>query len=54
MTYQIRSIVLMGKTVEWVEQPQSDGSLIGFRNIESNDGPERAAYLAWLAVSAEL
>ena len=49
MTYRIRSVVFMGENIEWVEQPQSDGSLIGFRNVEGNDGPERAAYLAWLA-----
>ena len=29
------------------------GSMISFPNIESNDGPERQAYLAWVAEGNE-
>ena len=30
-----------------------DGGVQSFPNVESNDGPERAAYLAWLAEGNE-
>lgn len=35
--------------VEHVLRDLPDGGVQSFPNVESNDGPERAAYLAWLA-----
>ena len=34
---------------EHILLPREDGSVVSFPNVESNDGPERQAYLAWVA-----
>ena len=38
-----------GKSVEHIFRDLPDGGIQSFPNVEDNDGPERAAYLAWLA-----
>ena len=38
-----------GESVEHIFRDLPDGGVQSFPNVESNDGPERAAYLAWLA-----
>lgn len=40
---------LNGEPVEHIFRDLPDGGVQSFPNVESNDGPERAAYLAWLA-----
>lgn len=39
---------LDGLTTEHILLPREDGSVVSFPNVESNDGPERQAYLAWV------
>jgi hypothetical protein len=48
--YRIRQIAdsITGEPVEYVELITEQGA-VGFPNVESNDGPERAAFLAWVA-----
>ena len=43
------SDAISGTAVEHIFRDLPDGGLQSFPNVESNDGPERAAYLAWLA-----
>ena len=38
---------------EHILRDLSDGGVQSFPNVESNDGPERATYLAWLAEGNE-
>jgi hypothetical protein len=38
-----------GSTTEHILLERADGSIVSFPNVESNDGPERQAYLAWVA-----
>ena len=40
---------ISGEPVEHILRDLPDGGVQSFPNVESNDGPERAAYLAWLA-----
>ena len=40
---------LSGESVEHIFRDLPDGGVQSFPNVESNTGPERAAYLAWLA-----
>jgi hypothetical protein len=35
--------------VEHILRDLPDGGVQSFPNVDGNDGPERAAYLAWLA-----
>jgi hypothetical protein len=35
--------------VEHIFKINANGSQTGFPNVESNDGPERKTYLAWVA-----
>jgi hypothetical protein len=42
-----------GSTTEHILLPREDGSVVSFPNVESNDGPERQAYLAWVAEGNE-
>ena len=44
---------MTGETVEHIFRDLPDGGVQSFPNVESNDGPERAAYLAWLAEGNE-
>ena len=41
------------KEVEHIFHDLPDGGVQSFPNVESNDGPERAAYLAWVAAGNE-
>lgn len=38
-----------GQTIRNIFRYLPDGGVQSFPNIDSNDGPERRAYLAWLA-----
>ena len=38
-----------GESVEHIFRDLPDGGVQSFPNVESNDGPERAAFLAWVA-----
>jgi hypothetical protein len=38
-----------GSEVENIVKSNDNGSQVWFPNVESNDGPERQAYLAWVA-----
>ena len=40
---------LSSESVEHIFRDLPDGGVQSFPNVESNDGPERAAYLAWVA-----
>ena len=40
---------MTGESVEHIFRDLPDGGIQSFPNVESNTGPERAAYLAWLA-----
>ena len=40
---------MTGEAVEHILRDLPDGGVQSFPNVESNDGPERAAYLVWLA-----
>lgn len=40
---------ISGETVEHILRDLPDGGVQSFPNVESNDGPERAAFLAWVA-----
>ena len=40
---------LDGSTTEHILLQKEDGSVVSFPNVESNDGPERQEYLAWVA-----
>ena len=42
-----------GSTTQHILLQREDGSVVSFPNVESNDGPERQAYLAWLAEGNE-
>ena len=44
---------ITGKAVEHIFRDLPDGGVQSFPNVESNDGPERAALLAWLAEGNE-
>ena len=44
---------LVMDNVEHILLLREDGSVVSFPNVESNDGPERQAYLAWLAEGNE-
>ena len=48
-TSLVRPSSVSGEVTEHIILANPDGSLTSFPNVESNDGPERAAYLAWLA-----
>ena len=39
--------------IEHILLPREDGSVVSFPNVESNDGPERQSYLAWVAEGNE-
>jgi hypothetical protein len=49
MMYQFMTI----NEVEHIFLHISDGGMQSFPNVESNDGPERAAYLQWVAAGNE-
>ena len=38
-----------GESVEHILRDLPDGGVQSFPNVESNDGPERKAFLAWVA-----
>ncbi len=40
---------ISGEPVEHIFRDLPDGGVQSFPNVESNTGPERAAYLAWVA-----
>lgn len=40
---------IAGETVEYILRDLPDGGVQSFPNVESNDGPERATYLEWVA-----
>ena len=40
---------ISGKITEHIRKQNADGSVTSFPNVETNDGPERKAYLAWVA-----
>jgi hypothetical protein len=44
---------ITNEAVEHIFRDLPDGGVQSFSNIESNDGPERAAYLEWLAAGNE-
>lgn len=44
---------LTNEPVQHILRDLPDGGVQSFPNVESNDGPERAAYLAWLAAGNE-
>lgn len=44
---------LTNESTEHILRDLSDGGVQSFPNVESNDGPERAAYLEWLAAGNE-
>ena len=48
-----RSLTLISsetrEPVEHILRDLPDGGVQSFPNVESNDGPERAAFLAWVA-----
>ncbi len=39
----------LGGVVRHILRPLADGGVQSFPDVESNTGPERAAYLAWVA-----
>ena len=41
------------KEVEHILRDLPDGGVQSFPNVESNDGPERAAFLEWVAAGHE-
>ena len=41
--------VLFGVTVRHIFRRLPDGGIQSFPDVESNTGPERGAYLAWVA-----
>jgi hypothetical protein len=45
----LKTIDLNGDEIENIFISNQDGSVTTFQNIESNDGNERKAYLAWVA-----
>lgn len=47
--FQIVPDLITGESVEYILQVQADGGVQSFANVESNTGPERAAYLEWVA-----
>ena len=49
--YRTREIEdsMTGNLVEHVFMDLPDGGVQSFPNVETNDGPERRAYLAWVA-----
>jgi hypothetical protein len=40
---------LDGLTIEYIILDRGNNEFTSFTNVESNDGPERQAYLAWVA-----
>lgn len=44
---------MTSETVEHICCDLPDGGVQSFPNVESNNGPERAAYLEWLAEGNE-
>jgi hypothetical protein len=46
-----RSLII--NNTEHILRDLPNGGVQSFPNIESNDGPERAAYLEWLAAGNE-
>jgi hypothetical protein len=55
MMYKSLTLVdfITGKTVEHIFCDLPNGGVQSFPNVESNDGPERAAYLEWLEAGNE-
>jgi hypothetical protein len=48
--YKTKSIIdIFGNHVENIYMDMPNGGTTTFQNIESNDGSERKAYLAWVA-----
>lgn len=47
--YRSMTIEMQGESIEHIMRDLPDGGVQSFPNVESNDGPERAAYLNWLA-----
>lgn len=45
--------LLSGEFVEHIFRDLPDGGVQSFPNVESNTGPERAAFLAWVAAGNE-
>jgi hypothetical protein len=44
---------ITNESVEHILRDLPDGGVQSFPNVESNDGPERAAYLEWLEAGNE-
>jgi hypothetical protein len=44
---------ISGETVEHIFRDLPDGGVQSFPNVEGNDGPERAAFLEWVAAGNE-
>jgi hypothetical protein len=42
-----------GSTTEHIILDKGNNEFVSFPNVESNDGPERQAYLAWVAEGNE-
>jgi len=47
--YGYLDITSFGKTTRHILRRLPDGGIQSFPDIETNDGPERQAYLAWVA-----
>ena len=47
--YVYRDITLFGTTTRHIFRRLSNGAMQSFPDVETNDGPERKAYLAWVA-----
>lgn len=47
--YRTITMSIMGSSVEYVFRDLQDGGVQSFPNVDDNHGPERAAYLEWLA-----
>jgi hypothetical protein len=50
---QIITSVFTNEPVEHIFRDLANGGVQSFPNVESNDGPERRAYLEWLEAGNE-
>jgi hypothetical protein len=49
MYFYIKTQDSIGSTICHILQNKEDGGVLSFPDIDSNTGPDRVAYLAWLA-----
>lgn len=49
MYYFFEQASVGGQVIEQIMKPLGNGGVMSFPNVDSNEGPDRAAYLEWLA-----